>query len=277
MMINEPFIHDHHPQLLRMNNWEKNDKQLVAGFTTRKGGVSQAECASFNLGLHVNDEHPHVVRNRRLLAHLVNFPTETWICAEQIHDNRIVKVTAEQLGAGVFNFNEGILQTDGLYTNEVNILLSLVYADCVPLYFYAKNHNLIGVAHAGWKGTIKDIAGEMVRKWVKDEGVCVDEILITIGPSIGSCCYVVDDFVINAVKNVLPDHSNHLYTQVTTGQYSLDLKQINKLLLIKAGIPAGNITTSSYCTSCEKELFFSHRRDKGKTGRMLSFIGLKED
>lgn len=265
-------------QFLTIEAWGQFSNQLVVGFTTKNGGKSIDGFESFNLGLHVNDNIENVSSNRRTLAHLLDFPTSRWVCTEQTHNNKIVKITSEHCGLGVFDYNESIKGTDGLYTNDPNILLTLCFADCVPLYFYAPSKQYIGIAHAGWKGSVKDIAGEMVRRW-NEEGIDSADIYTLIGPSIGSCCYEVDNQVINHVKALDIDEEieSLLYKSVNHGKFRLNLKGLNKHLLQKAGIPNKNIISTSYCTSCVKEIFFSHRRDKGNAGRMMSFIGLKED
>ncbi|MFT4413482.1 peptidoglycan editing factor PgeF [Fredinandcohnia humi] len=270
----EPFIKGQE-QVLELTAWRHLSDQIAAGFTTRNGGESQHPFDSFNLGLHVTDDAKKVNKNRETLSEILGFPTSNWVCSEQTHDNKIVKVTREHLGAGVYEYEQSIKDTDGLYTDEKNILLTLCYADCVPLFFYSPEKERIGIAHAGWKGSVKDVGGKMVRTWCKD-GIEPNEIYAVIGPAIGKCCYVVDDYVKNFVDNLLKEDFLHPYDQVSENQYSLDLKQLNYVLLLKAGLSKENIKVSSYCTSCEENLFFSHRRDKGKTGRMMNFIGLKE-
>lgn len=252
-------------------------KELVTGFTTKNGGVSKGEFVSLNLGLHVHDERETVVRNRELVAKSLSFPLRKWVFADQIHSNHIEKVTCDDLGKGTEYYEECIAKADGLYTDEKGIMLALCYADCVPLYFYAPTKGLIGAAHAGWKGSVSDIAGNMVRQWTKNENVHPDEIKVAIGPSIGACCYVVDDYVKDFVDHIIAEIDSKPYVEVSTGQYTLNLKKLNKLLLLQAGIKEENILVSQFCTSCEKEHFFSHRRDQGKTGRMLSYIGFKEE
>lgn len=270
----EPFIQNTE-QVLMISNWSQMSDQLVAGFTTKNGGVSKEEYESLNLGLHVNDKNNSVVSNRKKLAEILRFPPEVWACSEQTHKNKIAKVTNNDCGAGVFTYEDSIKDTDGLYTTEKNILLTLCFADCVPLYFIAPSKQIIGIAHAGWKGTVQDIAGEMVRAWAS-EGVKPDEIQAVIGPAIDKCCYIVDDYVMNFVKDLDVVNSKP-YEKISDNQYRLDLKELNYQLMTRAGIPPENIQVSAYCTSCENQLFFSHRRDAGKTGRMMSFIGFKED
>ncbi|SFI61438.1 MULTISPECIES: peptidoglycan editing factor PgeF [unclassified Bacillus (in: firmicutes)] len=269
--MREPFTYK--DGMLHLHMWEELGP-IIAGFTTKEGGVSTGPFYTMNLGLHVHDKVEDVHENRRLLAEKLHVPLETWICSEQVHDHHVAKVGKQERGKGVFSYEDGIPNTDGIYTKDTDVLLTSCYADCVPLYFYAPSYRMIGLAHAGWKGTVKGIASEMIGKW-KDEGIPLGDIHVAIGPSIGACCYVVDERVLSAAKQVL--HSSVPYDMVSDGQYAIDLKEINRLLCLQAGIKEEQIAMSSLCTSCETQLFFSHRRDHGKTGRMLSFIGFKED
>ncbi|ANB61642.1 peptidoglycan editing factor PgeF [Anoxybacteroides amylolyticum] len=261
-----------HPvdESLLMLRWSN----VIAGFTTKQGGFSQAPFATFNLGLHVGDEAIVVEQNRRKLAEFFTIPLEQWVCCEQTHGSRIEKVTARDAGKGTVRLETAIADTDGLYTDEAGILLTLCFADCVPLYFFAPTHGMIGLAHAGWKGTVKNIAGNMVQRF-RDEGIMPEEVMVAIGPAIGACCYVVDNRVIDAVQNVLGTSETLPFYEMSVGQYALDLKELNRLLLIKEGVQ--HIEVSNYCTSCETNVFFSHRRDNGQTGRMMAFIGRKEE
>ncbi|RAS79430.1 peptidoglycan editing factor PgeF [Priestia endophytica] len=271
----EPFVKSKKETLLSLEPWESKYANLTAGFTTKKGGVSSPPYESLNLGLHVNDSAKDVVRNRHIVAEQLSFPLESWVCAEQVHGTNIQKVTMNDKGKGTQSYSDGIAKCDGIYTKDPSILLSLCFADCVPLYFIAPNYHCIGLAHAGWRGTVGNIAGEMISSF-KSEGIQESEIFVTIGPSIGGCCYIVNDEVIDLVKTVLDDRAGSAYNEVEKGQYTLNLQKVNKHLLLQAGIAEENILLSSRCTSCESETFFSHRRDEGKTGRMFSFIGYKE-
>ncbi|WP_456275572.1 peptidoglycan editing factor PgeF [Bacillus sp. AK128] len=263
-------------EFLTIPNWHKEFPHLTVGFTTKNGGYSNKPFSTFNLGLHVNDLKESVLQNRQRLSEILQFPLTAWVCSEQVHDHHIKKVTKADIGKGIYAYEEGIPNTDGVYTNEPNLLITSVYADCVPLYFHAPEKGLIGLAHAGWKGTVKEIANRMIKCWVEDEGVAVEEIQVAIGPSIHQCCYIVDDRVIHEVKKTLTSGDPLPYKEISKGQYSLDLSNLNKLLLLKAGVLEDKIQLSLRCTSCEEQLFFSHRRDSGKTGRMMSFIGYKE-
>ncbi|WP_078434420.1 peptidoglycan editing factor PgeF [Metabacillus halosaccharovorans] len=262
---------------LTLTDWNRLIKGLSVGFSTKSGGVSTGNFTSLNLGLHVHDQSEDVRENREVLAMSLSFPIRKWVFAEQVHSNRIMKVNKSSCGKGRLNYEDGLAACDGVYTTEKGVMLSLCFADCVPLYFIAPKHSLIGLAHAGWKGTVKDIAGEMVRKWRLNEGIDADDIYVAIGPSIGDCCYVVDDRVISSIDKRVLDYKPIPYKPLANGKYQLDLKLLNEYYLRNAGILKENVLVSDLCTSCEKELFFSHRRDNGKTGRMLSFIGINEE
>ncbi|MDX5475168.1 MAG: peptidoglycan editing factor PgeF [Bacillaceae bacterium] len=259
---------------LTIPSWQKEGSNLVVGFTTKSGGVSHGDFSSLNLGLHVNDDESNVQKNKKYVAELLSFSTNKWVGCNQVHDNKIMKVEKEHAGQGVMDESSSIQKTDGIYTKEKDILLTLCFADCVPLYFCADN--VVGLAHAGWQGTVKQIGPEMIKMLIKEEGIDPANIKVAIGPSISSEHYTVDDKVINAVNPLIHNEEKHLvFKEISKGQYALDLKMLNKLLLLKVGVREENIFVSNYCTSKEKDLFFSHRRDKGKTGRMISFIGMK--
>ncbi|MFS0654186.1 peptidoglycan editing factor PgeF [Bacillus sp. 179-C3.3 HS] len=267
------------PYAMAIHDWTNmtcsGRQKVLAGFTTKNGGCSLDSYQSLNTGLHVGDDASHVNRNRQVIAEESAVPLSEWVFADQTHEDHIIKVTKEHKGKGSRHYHDALPGTDGLYTSEPNIMLALCFADCVPLYFLAPQAGLIGTAHAGWKGTVKQIGAKMVDIWRSEEGVAIDQIQVVIGPSIGSCCYVVDDVVVDQVKK-LPCPTEEVYSEISSGQYNMDLNTLNKNILLHAGVKEENIQVSSLCTSCHDDLFFSHRRDRGKTGRMMSFVGFKE-
>ena len=270
----EPFAYKHH-SYFSIENWMEQYPGLVAGLTTKKGGTSTGDYENFNLGFHVGDQLQAVCSNRNQLASLIQFPLKSWVGAEQTHDTVIRKITKVDRGKGSGSYDSAFQGTDGFYTSEEGILLTLCYADCVPLFFISPKHRMIGAAHAGWKGTVNEIARKMVEKW-GEEGIPPHQIFAVIGPSICEKCYIVNEYVINFVENTLVDVEKKPYNTIKEGQYSLDLRELNKIILLKAGVPEKNIQMTKLCSSCDQSEFFSHRRDQGKTGRMLSYIGWKE-
>jgi len=270
----EPFVLKNQ-SYLTIENWISQFPELVAGFTTKSGGTSKGVFESLNLGFHVSDDGSNVCSNREKVAELLKFPLSHWVGAEQIHDIVLKKITKADRGYGSNSYDHSFKGTDGFYTNEEGILLTLCFADCVPLFFIAPEKKMIGTAHAGWKGTVGQIAKQMITVWGR-EGIQPEQIFVAIGPSICEKCYIVDEHVINLVDKSLEDGGIIPYNLIEEGQYSLNLREINKHILLAAGVPDKNILQTHFCTSCHHEGFFSHRRDKGKTGRMLSFIGWKE-
>lgn len=271
----EPFIKVNE-QYYSIKSWVEQYPGLVAGFTTKNGGASKDSFQSQNFGFHVGDNTTDVCNNREALAKTIRVPLERWVGAEQTHGIQIKKVTSADRGKGANAYDDSIQDTDGFYSQEKGTLMTLCFADCVPLFFIAPKERMIGIAHAGWKGTVHGIGAKMVSTW-QAEGIDVERISVIIGPSICKKCYIVDDYVITFVQNTLEHVEKKPYNQIKEGQYSLDLQELNKQILMKQGIKENQILTTTYCSSCHQDEFFSHRRDNGKTGRMMSFIGWRED
>ncbi|MBY0120778.1 peptidoglycan editing factor PgeF [Bacillus sp. S/N-304-OC-R1] len=271
----EPFILKKNEYFV-IEQWAEKFPRLVAGFTTKAGGFSEGDFSSMNLGLHVNDSLETVHKNRKHMAESLGFPLHSWTGAEQTHQIQIEKVTIRDGGKGSLIYDEAFRATDGFFTTDKGLLLTLCFADCVPLYFCHMETGAIGAAHAGWKGTVNGIAREMVDVY-KKEGMKAEDLHVVIGPSICGKCYIVDNKVISQIDLKVADSLEKPYTLIEENQYHLDLKQFNKSILLKSGVLEKNISVTNLCTSCENDHFFSHRRDKGKTGRMMSFIGWKED
>ncbi|MBB6443758.1 peptidoglycan editing factor PgeF [Bacillus benzoevorans] len=271
----EPFVLQEKEYLV-LADWVQKYPNLQAGFTTKNGGLSKMEFSSLNLGFHVKDSFEAVLQNRNITADKLSFPLENWVGAVQTHEVKIQKVTKSDRGRGAADYTSAFKATDGFFTVEKNILLTLCFADCVPIFFFHPPSGAIGIAHAGWKGTVNGIAEEMLRTF-QAEGIEAKDILVAIGPSICENCYIVDDRVIKLVQNRLEGVDNKTYNLVNDHQYRLNLKECNREILLNAGVKNEHISLTNFCTSCHQEYFYSHRRDQGKTGRLVGFIGWKED
>lgn len=275
----EPFVLEASPAgpaLFKLKAWEERTARLSAGFSSKMGGVSSAPYQSLNCAFHVNDRTQDVIQNRKLVADALSLPFEGWTCGEQVHQNRVFVVQEEHRGKGRLTRESAIQDTDALITNVPDVWLTSFYADCVPLFFLDPQNRAIGLAHAGWKGTVAEIAASTIAAMQEHYGSNPQELLTAIGPSIGACCYEVDDYVMQHVFALgLEPCENPGYTQLANGKYELDLKEINRQIMIKAGIMPTNIECSTWCTSCHEKNFFSHRRDQGTTGRMISWIALE--
>jgi polyphenol oxidase len=255
---------------LQIEKWHQLNEKLIAGFTTRNGGVSDPPFQSLNLGLHVPDNQEKIIRNRELLAKKLNISLKNWVSGEQVHDNQVQMINLDNQGQGSREYSSSVQGVDGLITNSKGILCTAFFADCVPLFFFDPVTEMIGIAHAGWKGTVGGMATSMVQA-LKEKGVNESNLLVVIGPSISQEMYEVDEKVVANIeekfreKCVVPSRKN---------RYLLDLKKLNVEILLQSGVLRHNIDVTNYCTYKDESLFFSHRRDKGKTGRMLGFLGI---
>lgn len=264
------------PELLALAEWQERMPWLSAGFTTRKGGVSSSPWSSLNCGLHVGDTDADVIVNRRLTVEALGFPLEAWTCAEQVHGNDAAVVTEQHRGAGSLSRAAAIQDKDALVTNTPGVLLTVLYADCVPIFFADPVHRAIGIAHAGWRGTVADVVGRTVDTMAAAFGSDPSRLYAAIGPSIGGCCYEVDQRVIDEVIRAGGSLGTTHTESSSPDRFLLDLSKVNEIRLLKAGILPNHIEITGYCTSCRTDLFFSHRKEGGRTGRMAAWMAVKE-
>ncbi len=275
----EPFVlkeRANHPPLFYIDKWMKRYPGLNAGFSSRLGGASEGHFSSLNCGLHVGDVPGHVISNREKVSQAAGFSFDAWTCAEQVHGSDVAVVTIAERGRGRESRVNALQARDALITTERDVMLAAFFADCVPLYFYDPARNAVGLAHAGWKGTVLEIAEKTVIAMSERFGSSPSEIVAAIGPSIGMCCYEVDETVMEKVRGNEFLRESKAYEQKRDGKYMLNLQEMNRQIMIKAGILPTNIELTHLCTSCRSDLFFSHRKEKGKTGRMVGWIGLEK-
>jgi YfiH family protein len=223
----------------------------TAAFSTRIGGVSEAPFDGLNLGVFTDDDRSSVAENRRRLATALGFPTERVTIARQIHGAELATHAGPQVPSPFAEPGSEIPEVDGHVTAEPVLPLLVFVADCVPVALSGPGG--VAMLHCGWRG----LAAGVIAKGVDS----VDAVDAAIGPSIGRCCYEVGEEVLDAFSN--------LGDGISSGQM-LDLPEVTRRLLSKAGVE--QIETSRLCTSCEVELFFSHRRDAGRTGRQAGLV-----
>jgi polyphenol oxidase len=277
----EPFISgytDKQLLLFYIDSWQKQFTNLKVGFSSRLGGVSSAPFHSLNCGLHVSDAPEDVINNRERLADAVGLPIESWVYAEQVHGKEVIWLTSNDRGKGIRSRESAIQAKDAFITQNKNLCIAALFADCVPLYFYDPVHQVIGLAHAGWKGTVQEIAAVTITNMQQYFDSKPDEIRVAIGPSIGICCFEVDEVVMIKVWELYSrdmmwkDGDKPLFQEKTNGKFMLNLQEMNRQIMIKAGILPSHIEVTQLCTSCHTDLFFSHRKENGKTGRMAAWI-----
>jgi YfiH family protein len=275
------------PGLARFN-W------FVHGFSTRLGGVSKPYGNhALNVGFTSQDSKAAVERNRWALLSALPAPSRknSWqlVTLGQIHSDlihRVSKVPAHPMPG------------DGLITNTPGLLLAVLIADCLPVILVDPTHHAVGVFHAGWRGTLKRIVQKGVGEMRKHFNSEPAHLKAAIGPGIRHCCYQVGEEVRHAFeaqfawgaelfreteeRNEIHERYPLLFLTARAPGHSdlpkkifLDLAEANRRQVLDAGVPSRNITDLGLCTSCNVDKFFSHRAEKGASGRMMAVTGIK--
>jgi YfiH family protein len=174
----------------------------------------------------------------------------------QVHGSRIAAVTVENAGTEIPN-------TDGLVTNIPGVALLLRFADCQPILLYDPDNHALGLIHAGWRGVAQAIARRAVERMQEAFGSEPKHLIAGLGPAIGPCCYTVGQNVASAMSYALPDW--HQVISQEGDSWQLDLSAANTQHLEAEGVK--KVEQAQFCTACHPEIFFSHRAEKGRTGR----------
>ncbi len=234
--------------------------KLTHGFLGRIGGVSTGSYESLNLAYWVGDDSAHVDENwRRLREAIGDAPIAR---CHQVHGHSVRIVTPANLAEKP--------QCDGMVTAEPGILLAVASADCVPILITARGE-IVGAIHAGWRGVIAGIAEAGVRA-MERLGARSNEIRAALGPSIGQCCFEVDDDLAHRFAREVPGAEHHARPG-RPGKSHLDLRAIVTDQLLRAGLDRESIRNVGPCTKCANDRFFS-RRANASSGLQLSFIGI---
>ena len=237
------------------------DPGLIALQSTRKGGVSNGKYSSLNLGSNTGDSVELIDENTLRLCVAAGINPAQLVCSDQVHGTEIL--LAEKPGR--------YCGYDSLITDKKNLFLCIFTADCYPVLIYDPRHKASGAIHAGWKGTAGQIVVKTLSAMKSRFNSIPEECLAWIGTGISANAYEVDKEV---AKEFPPDTSKRSPFSLDEEKYLLDLGLVNYRQLLASGVPASNIERSSFCSYGDKDLFFSYRRDQGKTGRMVSLIGV---
>jgi polyphenol oxidase len=270
---------------------------LWSGFSTRIGGVSRAYSAEdapgeMNLGFTAEDSREAVTANRRLLAEAVTGDQDTpLISLKQFHSNLVVIATSAD------RERERPRRADGQITNEPGILLAVQTADCIPVIVADTRRRVVGVFHAGWRGTVKRIAEIGVGRMRLEFGSKPEDMVAAIGPGNGVCCYAVGEEVLSEFESQF-SYARELFREVYDADIvrqkypmlfltqrapghspigpslHMDLIEANRRQLLAAGLSAKSIEVVGGCTQCHPQLFYSHRGSRGRTGRMMAVAGI---
>lgn len=250
------------------------DEGFVAFFTTRDLPLKAGER---------QDLTEEIENNKKLVCEELNIPLENLIIPQQMHSDNVtvVKVNRERSSEILVTQSLSHLvtyeNTDALITDQREIALALNFADCVPILFYDPVKKIIAAAHAGWRGTAAQIAPKTVRKMVDEFDCKPSDIIAVIGPAIGKCCFEAQEDVLKQLAESLDvvgvETPTYYHDSNVISNNHADLKLINRLQLLACGLE--KIDVCEYCTSCQNELFFSYRKEKGNTARHSTVIMLK--
>jgi YfiH family protein len=289
-------------EIVRVEAW-KGFSWLRHGFSTRMGGVTEAyrqgeddKRLDLNLGFTSHDSKENVVENRRLFLAALCFAGDQstvpkLVTLRQIHSAQVLRVDGKRPA------DRAVLSGDGLMTDEPGIALGIQTADCIPVLIADTKSHAVAAFHAGWRGTVNRIVESGIGKMRLEFGSNPADLIAAIGPGIGQCCYAIGEEVLHEFQSQF-FYANELFREVYDSdpirnkypmlflsarapghsdigpQLHLDLAEANRRQLMAAGLPAEAISVVGECTSCFPNRYFSHRGERGFTGRMLSAIGI---
>jgi polyphenol oxidase len=275
---------------------------LIHGFSTRIGGRTTVyhpgETGKFdlNLGFTDSDDRKIVAANRELFVSAVSEGKDILglVTLRQIHSSLIRKVQAKDVHGYEM---AAVLKGDGLMTGEPGVLLGIQTADCIPVLLADRKQRAVAAFHAGWRGTLARIVENGVGRMRLEFGSRPEDLIASIGPGIGQCCYAVGEEVQQEFESQFT-YAAELFREVydsdqVRNKYPmlfltarapghsaigpamhLDLAEANRRQLLAAGVKEGAIFMTGECTGCHIDRFFSHRVERGFTGRMMSVIGI---
>ncbi len=252
-------ISDDPPQtMFRVPDIFKKNPDLIAAESTRHGGVSPLPFTSLNLSVHTADAPENVAENRRRFWHGLGIEANEVATTHQVHGSEVLTVIKPGNYSGY----------DALITQQPDIALAVTVADCTPVLIYDPKKRAVAAIHAGWRGTVGKIVEKTLSKMQEEFGTDPADCLAYVGTCIDECSFEVGDEV---AAQFADDHKR--FNQ-KAGKFYVDLKKANRDQLIGAGLLSFNVQISPYSTVLNNEDYFSHRLEKGTTGRMLACLSM---
>lgn len=258
-------IADHGPVYYQFEQWAGHDGP-VHGIFTRLGGVSAAPWHSLNVGSTVGDDPQAVEHNRHLMYQALGVDGSRACTVWQVHSAETVVVTGPSTG------RSWLARADGMVTDRPGLPLVMRFADCVPVLFFDPVQQVIGMAHAGWRGTVLGAAPAVARTMIEVFGCRPEDIQAGIGPSIGPERYQVGEEVVAAVRQAFGGLDG-LLRRADDGTAYLNLWEANRRAL--AGLGLERVEVAGICTASRTDEFYSHRAERGRTGRFGAVMALR--
>jgi YfiH family protein len=243
---------------------------FINAFSTRIGGVSKGDFASWDVSYGRGNDPESVKENIRLLGQAAGFAPERVVLSDQVQSVNVRRVGSADCGNG-YNRECSWHDADGIITDEEDVILMTLHADCLPLYFIDTEHTAIGLSHAGWKGSVD---GRMVKNTIcameKEFGTRPRDLMCAIGPAISQESYEVGEDVAKLFRD-------EFLIEKGDGKFLLDLPASNRQAMIEQGVLEDRIILSGICTCRNKEFFFSQRGHGRKRGNNAAFLGIRSE
>lgn len=241
------------------------------GFSTREGGITvDPPKASLNLSWTRCGSPEEVIANFKIFAEGAGIDYDDMAVVNHEHGANVLRIAHEHRGRGFYK--DPLPPCDGIITDDPTVTLVTSHADCGAYFFYDPVHRAIGMAHAGWKGTLLRIGAEMARRMAEEFDTDPSDIIAATGPCICRDCFEVDADLGEKFQ------SEFGYPGISRpgrqGKAYVDLELAAAVQFVEAGIRPESITLMNSCTYENRQHFFSHRRDKGITGSMAAYIKL---
>lgn len=244
------------------------DREVLARVYTRRGGVSPAPWESLNLGGNIGDGRENILENRRRIFADCDRPIESLFDVWQVHG------TAVALARSPRPLEQQQVKADVIISNEPGVTLMMRFADCVPILIYDPVRHAMALVHAGWKGTVRKVVSVALSAMAAAFGSRPGDLLAALGPAIGPDHYEVAPDVETQVAAAFGADSASLLTPIPNGKALLDLWSANELLLRNAGVR--QVEVAGLCTACDTQDWYSHRAERGRTGRFAALLALRE-
>jgi YfiH family protein len=241
--------------------------------STRLGGVSQGRYAKLNLGLRVNDDAELVLENRRRLFGAYGLDLERSVWCKQVHRDTVTVIAVGDAGRGALSEDGIVDATDALVTDVPGLTLCVTLADCVPVVLHDARNQVVGLAHAGWGGTVHRIASRTLAAMRSGWGTEPNDVVVAIGPSIAPEDYEVGPEVIERAKAAFGEDARRVLRPRDDGKAGFDLWGANTLDLEEAGVPRERIEIAGVSTAAALDEFYSHRLER-ETGRFITAVTL---
>lgn len=254
--------------------WLSSDRIPVPhAFTTRFGGVSQGPFSSLNLSPWRGDDEACVRENYRRIFTALDLSPDRAVLSRQVHGEQVRPVTEADHGKGLDRPRD--YEADGLMTDHPGTALVIFSADCAPILLFDPVRRAAAAVHAGWRGTVADIAGKAVARMADAYGSRPADLCAAIGPCIGPCCFEVGAEVWLAISALGAGFDTFSRPGPAPDKWMADLKGINRALLERAGVPADSIDVCPDCTRCSTEKYWSHRFTGDARGSQAAIISVK--